>query len=341
MPDLSIRPATPADLTALRDLIRGLAEYEKLLDHFAANEAKLRATLFSSRPIGNALIARLGERPVGYAVYFTSFSTFAAGPGCFLEDLYVEPQCRGQGIGKALIKAVAEEAVKSGAVRLDWQVLDWNESAQGFYRSLGAEVHPEWWTCRLTGAALATLGGTAQEATVPTFRTERLVLRPPAESDAPRIVELMRSPEISANTANIPFPYTLDDAESYLEKTRSGVSRGRYSWTIEHPEHDMIGDVFAAVTGPRVCYLGYWLGEAHWGKGYMTEALLRIVQHCFEDLDAVRVEADRFGHNPASGRVLEKAGLVLEGVRRKAFFKDGRHLDMYHYGLAREEPDAI
>ncbi len=154
MPPL-IRPATPEDLPLILDFIRGLAAYEKLLPEVTATEAKLRATLFGPQPAAECVLAFAGDTPAGFAVFFTSYSTFLAQPGLYLEDLFVPPGLRGRGIGKALLRHLARLAAQRGCGRLEWAVLDWNQPAIDFYESLGAKRMADWTTCRLSGAALA------------------------------------------------------------------------------------------------------------------------------------------------------------------------------------------
>lgn len=153
----SIRPAVVADVPLILDFIRDLAAYEKLLHEFEATEEKLRATLFPSDrpPAADCVLAFVGDRPAGFALYFTNYSTFLAQPGLYLEDLFVRPEFRGRGIGKGLILHLAKLANARGYGRMDWSVLDWNQPAIAFYESLGAERKTAWQICRLTGAALA------------------------------------------------------------------------------------------------------------------------------------------------------------------------------------------
>lgn len=155
MPPL-IRPATAEDTPLILTLIRGLAAYEKLLPEVTATEEKLRATLFPAhgRPPAECVLAFVGGEPAGFALFFTNYSTFLAKPGLYLEDLFVLPALRGQGIGKALLLHVAQLANTRGCGRMEWSVLDWNEPAIAFYEKLGARRMREWQICRLTGAAL-------------------------------------------------------------------------------------------------------------------------------------------------------------------------------------------
>ena len=152
-----IRPATPADTPELLRLIRGLAEYEKLAHMVSGSEAMLRESLFGPRAVAEALIAESGDRAVGFAIYFMSFSTFLCKPGLYLEDLFVEPAHRGTGIGKGLLRRLAALAVERGCGRFEWHVLDWNEPSIRFYESLGATLMKEWELVRMTDAEIRKL----------------------------------------------------------------------------------------------------------------------------------------------------------------------------------------
>lgn len=151
----SIRSAVEADIPLILEFIRGLAEYEKLLDEFVATEERVRATMFGARPAAECLLAFDGGAPAGFAIFFTNYSTFLAKPGLYLEDLFVKPEFRRRGIGKALLLHVAKLANQRGCGRMDWTVLDWNEPAIRVYESFGAKILQEWRVCRLTGDALA------------------------------------------------------------------------------------------------------------------------------------------------------------------------------------------
>lgn len=150
-----IRAAAPADVPALLDLVRALAEYERLTHLVVADEARLAEALFGPRPIAEALIAHAGGEPAGFALYFENYSTFLARRGLYLEDLFVRPGHRGKGLGKALLLAVARIAHERGAGRFEWMALDWNTPAIDFYKSLGATEMTEWRLFRVTGEALA------------------------------------------------------------------------------------------------------------------------------------------------------------------------------------------
>jgi GNAT superfamily N-acetyltransferase len=154
MSDLRIEPARPGDEVALLQLIRGLAEYERLSHEVVATEALLRGHLFGPQPAAEALLARVGDEPVGFALYFTSFSTFLGRAGIYLEDLFVLPAQRGHGYGTRLFRRVAQVAVERHCGRMEWSVLDWNEPALAFYRRMGALPMGEWTMQRLTGTAL-------------------------------------------------------------------------------------------------------------------------------------------------------------------------------------------
>ncbi|HUL94563.1 MAG TPA: GNAT family N-acetyltransferase [Usitatibacter sp.] len=158
----SIRAAQPSDAREIVRLIRELAEYEKLAHMAVGTEAKLGEQLFGARPAAEALVAERAGRAVGFALFFTTFSTFLCQPGLYLEDLFVEPAHRGLGIGKALLQRLAALAVERDCGRLEWRVLDWNEPSIRFYESLGARLMPEWELVRMTTAeftALARRGG--------------------------------------------------------------------------------------------------------------------------------------------------------------------------------------
>ena len=151
----TIRPAGPADVPAVVQLIRGLAAYEKLLDACSVTEAQLHEQLFGARPAAEAWVAQVApHRLVGFALFFTSFSTFLGKKGLYLEDLFVIPEARGHGVGRALMLRLARLAVERDYGRFEWSVLDWNEPAIGFYKRLGASVLPDWRRCRLTGQEL-------------------------------------------------------------------------------------------------------------------------------------------------------------------------------------------
>jgi GNAT superfamily N-acetyltransferase len=152
-----IRPATPDDVPTIARLIRGLAEYERLAHRVDLDESRLREHLFGPRPYAEVLLAEEAGAVVGFALFFHNFSTFLARPGLYLEDLFVEPERRGRGHGKALLAALARTAVERGCGRLEWSVLNWNEPSIGFYRALGAERMDEWVVYRLTGDALRAL----------------------------------------------------------------------------------------------------------------------------------------------------------------------------------------
>ena len=155
--DFAIRIATPRDTPEILRLIAALAEYEKLSHMLAGTEAMLAEQLFGKRPAAECLIAERGGRAVGLALFFTTFSTFLCQPGVYLEDLFVEPQARGLGIGKALLKSLAELAVERDCGRFEWRVLDWNEPSIRFYESLGAKLLPEWQLVRMTAPEFAVL----------------------------------------------------------------------------------------------------------------------------------------------------------------------------------------
>ena len=155
--EVDITMATEDDLPIILAFIKGLAEYERLPHECVATIDKLRNTLFSERPAAEVLIARLDGEAVGFALFFQSYSTFLAQPGFYLEDLFVDPPARGKGIGRALLTALARLAVDRDYGRIEWSVLNWNESAIGFYQSIGARPLDEWTTFRMSGSALQDL----------------------------------------------------------------------------------------------------------------------------------------------------------------------------------------
>ncbi len=159
---LTIRPATAADLPLIAQLIRDLAEYEKLAHEVRFDEAVLEAKLFGPRPYAEVVIGELDGTPQGFALFFHNFSTFEGRPGIYLEDLFVRPAARGAGLGKALLAHLAALAIERDCARLEWSVLDWNEPAIGFYRKLGARLMDEWTVMRVDGAELAQLGAGAR-----------------------------------------------------------------------------------------------------------------------------------------------------------------------------------
>jgi len=156
---IRIRSATRADVPVIADLIRGLARYEKLEHEVVMTEDLLAAGLFGQRPYAEVALAVDEERPVGFALFFHNFSTFLGRPGIYLEDLFVVPEERGGGVGRALLEHLARLAVDRGCGRLEWAVLDWNRDAIAFYERLGARPNSDWTVYRLTGEALTTLAG--------------------------------------------------------------------------------------------------------------------------------------------------------------------------------------
>lgn len=154
---ISIRAARPADVPTILRFIWELAEYERAREEAIATPELLNEALFSERPACEAFIGEFAGRAEGFALFFHNFSTWKGKRGVYLEDLYVTPAARGKGLGKALLAAVAKVAVERGCPRLEWNVLDWNEPALQFYRSLGAEPMSEWTIHRVTGEALAKL----------------------------------------------------------------------------------------------------------------------------------------------------------------------------------------
>jgi GNAT superfamily N-acetyltransferase len=158
-----IEAAQPSDLALILSLIGELAEYEQLSHEVMATEALLRDALFGEAPVAHAVIARAGETPAGFALYFFSFSTFLARPGLYLEDLFVRPAWRKRGLGTQLLSHLARIAVSRGCGRMEWSVLNWNEMAQRVYRAIGAQPMGDWTVQRLAGQALADLAARLPE----------------------------------------------------------------------------------------------------------------------------------------------------------------------------------
>lgn len=157
-----IRSATPADIPGILQLIRALADYEKLSHQVVVSEPQLREHLFGPRPYAEVLLAEESGQLVGYALFFHTYSTFLGQPSLYLEDLFVLPSQRGKGFGKRLLARLAHLAVERNCGRFEWMVLDWNTPAIQFYESLGAAVQPEWKLCRMTGDALQRFAATAR-----------------------------------------------------------------------------------------------------------------------------------------------------------------------------------
>jgi GNAT superfamily N-acetyltransferase len=156
---LQLRLAERSDVSQILQFITALAEYEKLLDQVVATEQKLLDTLFGDKPYAEVVIAEYQHQPAGFALFFHNYSTFLAKPGIYLEDLFVLPELRGKGIGKALITYLAQLAVTRDCGRLEWSVLDWNQPAIDFYQSLGATMLHDWRINRVTGASLQQMAG--------------------------------------------------------------------------------------------------------------------------------------------------------------------------------------
>jgi GNAT superfamily N-acetyltransferase len=156
---LAIRPATSTDLPLIAQFIRDLAAYEKLSHEVRFDEAKLGERLFGARPYAEVVIGEIDGAAQGFALFFHNFSTFEGRPGIYLEDLFVRPEARGSGLGKALLQHLAKLAVERDCARLEWWVLDWNAPSIGFYQSLGAKLMDEWTVMRVDGDALTQLAG--------------------------------------------------------------------------------------------------------------------------------------------------------------------------------------
>lgn len=157
-PSIQIRPAIPADVKTILRFVAALAEYEHLSHQVIATEENYLAYLFGPDQTAEVLIAELNGKPTGFAMFFPTFSTFLGKPGIWLEDVFVLPEFRGQGVGKTLLKAVAKLAADRNCGRLEWAVLDWNQPAIDFYKRFGAVPLEDWRICRVTGEALQNFG---------------------------------------------------------------------------------------------------------------------------------------------------------------------------------------
>lgn len=160
MSNLRISQADESQVPLILTFIRKLAAYEKLSHEVVTDEATLRESLYGSTRVAEAVFAYLDEKPVGFAIFFHNFSTFLGRPGIYLEDLFVEPEHRGLGVGKALLSHIAKLAKDRGCGRLNWAVLDWNEPSIQFYKKIGALPQDDWTVFRLQGAALDALANT-------------------------------------------------------------------------------------------------------------------------------------------------------------------------------------
>lgn len=158
MTDIIIRDAQAGDIGIIHDFILALADYERLAHAVKADRATLARYLFGPRPMAEVLIAEHAGRAVGFALFFHNFSTFEARPGVYLEDLFVLPDARGLGAGKALLARLAQLAIERDCARLEWSVLDWNTPSIGFYQALGARLMDDWTIMRVDGTALDRLG---------------------------------------------------------------------------------------------------------------------------------------------------------------------------------------
>lgn len=176
--DFRIDPVTPADMPALLKLILELARFEKLENEVEATPELLHESMFGERPAAGALLARVGGKLAGYAVYFFTFSTFVGRPGIWLEDVYVRPALRKHGIGTALLKAVAQVGVRRGCGRFEWTALNWNKNALDWYRKVGARTMDEWIVLRLDAAGLRRVAGISNRKTAALESTAPRLSRP-------------------------------------------------------------------------------------------------------------------------------------------------------------------
>ena len=158
-PAFTLRPAAPEDVPLILQFIKDLAEYERLSHLVVATEEQLRKTLFGERRVAEVILGFEGKAPAAFALFFHNYSTFLGKPGIYLEDLFVRPEFRRRGYGKIVLSQLAKIAVERNCGRLEWSVLDWNQPAIDFYKSLGAKPMDEWTVFRLTGESLEEMGG--------------------------------------------------------------------------------------------------------------------------------------------------------------------------------------
>lgn len=222
---VSIRPAVPSDAARIFELIYALADYEQLTHEVTGNLELLQDHLFghsaySHYPI-QTIVAELGDRVVGFALFFVNYSTFLAYPGLYLEDLFVLPEYRGQGIGKSLLIYLAQLAQQQSYRRLEWSVLDWNLPAINFYQAIGAEISPDARICRLTGASLAALANQYPSDPAATLNAH---LRPGTAADAAQVFALVQG--------NIAFDGKLDQMECHPERLSDHLFQQRYAETV-------------------------------------------------------------------------------------------------------------
>jgi len=185
-PNLQIRTAKESDAPLVLEFIRKLAEYGDISSEATVTEANVRAALFGARPVAEAILAYVGSEPAGFAVYSFTFSSFMGKPGIYVEDLFVEHQFRGRGIGKALLITLARLGRERGCGRLEWSVLNWNEQAMEFYQDLGAVPMDEWTTFRLTGESLERLASSGENHLQDELSPAKKVTRRAAVTRGPR-----------------------------------------------------------------------------------------------------------------------------------------------------------
>jgi len=231
----TIRKATEADVPRILAFIRALAAFEREPDAVTATEAGLRRDGFGPNPIYYCLIADHDARPAGFALYFFNYSTWKGCPGIYLEDLFVQPEFRGLGIGKALLQRVAAIAVEMGCPRLQWEVLDWNTTAIDFYKAMGAEFLDEWRNVRVSGEALDRLAGVSQTSEetsrAPSFRHREQLDSPMrvTSTDEPTPENLLSQPA--------PVPHPCDFFSSH-------------GWDTTKPNRPVLQDRAQRLEGP-------------------------------------------------------------------------------------------
>lgn len=210
---LTIRPVEPADVATVFQLIKALADYEKLAHEVVGSVAALQSHLFGDRPYIEAVLAEVGDEPTGFALFFCNYDTHSLQPGIYLEDLFVQPHCRGRGIGKALLRHLARRVAIRGWGQLEWSVLDWNAPAIAFYRRMGAIVDDDYRTGRLTGQPLQQLASTAG-ADLGSATFEAI-----APAALPELLPLLQA------AGNSPLPSALLNAEGVADSLGQALSQ--------------------------------------------------------------------------------------------------------------------
>jgi len=254
----------------------------------------------------------------------------------WIYSLAVAGDIQGQGVGRKLMEAAEEALLARGCPKVNLQVRETNRKVIDFYRRLGYEVED-----RASLGKRLPLGDreTAVDP-VPTLQVrDGITLSQITPGDRAALLRLLNeSDHFRRNTASMPYPYTEIDADNWLSSTVSARLEvdGFRNWAIREDDGQLIGGVgLVDVSKNEKAEIGYWLAQSHWGRGIMTNSVRRLCEFAFDEYHLLRIHAQAFTTNPASSRVLEKAGFTLEGTLRKGFFRDGKAYDVQCYGLLR------